>query len=833
MTRLSWERISASVILGRKPEGLRNTLDLHKAQAVKSGLKFWGGFPTLVLFFCSVVFACAGARPAVASTVIRSAPDGTAKSAQTSSADQGRPDRGKTVQKPKAPRKASSSKKPTAGSAHPHYTNSRRRSLSPRARRLRQAFVGSATLRPMAQQLLQDRSLPAYAGVEHFARLHSKEDAGALAWLVLGYAHVLDHDYAKAIDPLSRAKVHAGDLGDYVDYYLGTSYLQTGRTAEAIANLAYFSKQHPDSLLVRDADVSYADALVAEGQPAEAVAVLERIRTPTRSDVEFALGKAYAALGQKEKAAEAFETVYYNMPVSGEADGAHAELQQLSLTPAPTISQRQIRAAELMKRKRYADAAEEYRSLANEASPPTKTAMQLALADALHRAGRNRDAKQVLESLNNLSGEDDAQRLYLLGQVAFSSNDNDGFYRTVEELRQSHSASQWLEQALLTAANLHLVHHEYDQALDAYREAQKRFPEGPRASYVHWKAAWLTLRQGRNDEAKKAFEEQITLYPTGSETSAALYWRARLAEEDNQPAMARAFYVKLSERYRNFYYAELARGRMKRLPVTAADPPGDYPVLDRVPPLESDVKITETEPPSDELHVQKAELLGNGGLVDFAERELQAVAPAEGGSWIPAEEAQLYVETGHYDRAIEVMKHCAPNYFALDIPDMPRSYWEALFPKAYWNDLKRYAAANGLDPYLVASLIRQESEFNPNAVSRANAVGLMQLLPKTGRTVARQEKLKRYNASQLYMPAVNLELGTRYFRGMVDKFGGSFEYALAAYNAGSDRVEEWLGQGNYRDPQEFVESIPFTETREYVQAILRNASVYKQLYGTP
>ncbi|MGC1370764.1 MAG: lytic transglycosylase domain-containing protein, partial [Candidatus Sulfotelmatobacter sp.] len=167
-----------------------------------------------------------------------------------------------------------------------------------------------------------------------------------------------------------------------------------------------------------------------------------------------------------------------------------------------------------------------------------------------------------------------------------------------------------------------------------------------------------------------------------------------------------------------------------------------------------------------------------------------------------------------------------------DIPDLPRAYWEALFPRPYWNDLKRYAAANGLDPYLVASLIRQESEFNPNAVSHANAVGLMQLLPKTGRNVARQVKLRRFNYGQLYTPAVNLELGTRYFRGMVDKFG-SFEYALAAYNAGSDRVEEWLNDGKYRDPQEFVESIPFTETREYVQAILRNASVYKQLYGTP
>ncbi len=230
--------------------------------------------------------------------------------------------------------------------------------------------------------------------------------------------------------------------------------------------------------------------------------------------------------------------------------------------------------------------------------------------------------------------------------------------------------------------------------------------------------------------------------------------------------------------------------------------------------------------------MQKAELLGNGGLVDFAVRELQVAAATDGGSWGPAESAQLYLETGHYDRAIETMKRSAPNYFALDIPDLPRSYWEALFPKAYWTDLRRFALANALDPYLVASLIRQESEFNPSAVSRANAVGLMQLLPKTGKLVAKEVKLKRYNPSQLYTPAVNMQLGTRYFKGMVDKFG-SFEYALAAYNAGSDRVEEWLGQGKYRDPQEFVESIPFTETREYVQAILRNASVYKQLYGTP
>jgi soluble lytic murein transglycosylase len=699
---------------------------------------------------------------------------------------------------------------------------------------MRQAFVASASLRPMAQQLLQDRSPAGYAGVESYARSHTKEDAGALAWLVLGYAHVLDRDYARAIDPLNRAKVHAGDLGDYVAYYLGTSYLQTGRTAEALATLADFAKAHPDSLLVRDANVSYADALLLEGQgqSTEAVALLEQVRLPTRSDLEFALGRAYAASGQTVKATQTFENIYYTMPTSAEADAAYAELQKLPSVPTPTLSQLKTRAEGLMSRRRYAEAADEYRSLVNEASASDRPSIQLSLADALHRSGKNHDAKLVLALLGGEGGEVNAQRLYLLGQVNFAANDNDAFYRTVDELRQAAPASPWLEQALLSAANLHLVHHEYDQALDTFREAQERFPNGPRASYVHWKAAWLTLRQGRNEEAKKAFEEQIALYPSGAETPAALYWRARLAEEDNQPLMARAYYQKLSDRYRNFYYAELGRQRMKHLPA-AADATTRYALLDRVPPIDINGKIIESEPPQDELHVQKAQLLGNGGLVDFAVRELQAAAAADGASWGPVETAQLYDDAGHYNQAIEVMKHSTPNYFALDIPDLPRKYWEALFPKAYWSDLKRSSAANGLDPYLVASLIRQESEFNPNAVSRANAVGLMQLLPKTGKAVAKEVKLKRYNASQLYTPAVNLQLGTRYFKGMVDRFGGSFEYALAAYNAGSDRVEDWLGQGKYRDPQEFVESIPFTETREYVQAILRNASVYKQLYGTP
>ncbi len=730
-----------------------------------------------------------------------------------------------STSKSKTPQSRTASSKST----HQASTNKKKRRRSPRVQRMHQAFVASASLKPMARQLLQERTPAGYAGVEGYARRHAKEDAGALAWLVLGYAHVLDRDYAKAIDPLSRARPKAGDLGDYVSYYLASSYLQTGRSAEAVATLADFNKTYPDSLVIKDAHVVYAGALIAEGRGLEATTLLEKDREPVRADVELGLGRAYAATGQTAKAVGALRNVYYNMPVSPEADTANLELKKVAGSPPVPLADRRTRADLLAKGRRYSDAANEYRDLLDEVSPADRPSVQLALATALQKSGRNKDAKQILGSVPDSTPDVAAQRLFLLGEVARATDDQDGFLSLQAQLRQTSPNSPWLEQSLLATGNMYLLKRDYDHAIDAYRELQQRFPNGSRASYAHWKVAWLSSRQGRAQDAKQGFDEQIALYPASAEVPAALYWRARYAEEDNELAKARAYYLKLSDRFRNFYYAELARQRLKVLKPTD---PVQYALLDRVPPLNLGSKVVSSDPPTDDLHVQKAQLLENGALVDFAVREIQATADVQDGTWALAETARLYQDGGRYDRAIEVMKRGVPNYFAVDVPELPRVYWEALFPKAYWDDLKRFYTQNELDPYLVASLIRQESEFNPNAISHANAVGLMQLLPVTGKKVAKDVKMHHFNASQLYTPAVNLQLGTRYFKTMVDKFG-SFEYALAAYNAGSDRVEDWLSQGKYRDPQEFVESIPFTETREYVQAILRNASVYKQLYGTP
>ncbi len=129
----------------------------------------------------------------------------------------------------------------------------------------------------------------------------------------------------------------------------------------------------------------------------------------------------------------------------------------------------------------------------------------------------------------------------------------------------------------------------------------------------------------------------------------------------------------------------------------------------------------------------------------------------------------------------------------------------------------------------MAALIRQESEFNPSAVSRANACGLMQLLPAVGKSMAREEGIEHFQTFQLFDPATNIRLGTRYLRKTLDKFDGVTEYALAAYDAGDERVLEWQAAGPYQGMDEFVESIPITETREYVEIILRNLDTYKAI----
>jgi soluble lytic murein transglycosylase len=719
----------------------------------------------------------------------------------------------------------SRSKAKSKATRHP-----KKRAISIRVRRVHRAFVASSDLRPMARQLLEDRTPAAYAGVQRYALRHNDE-AGSLAWLAIGYARLLDKSYAQAIGPLKDARAHASELGDYIDYYLGSAYAGVNDNRNAIATLRGFDEKYPDSLLRNDAAVVYGGALLANGDPAEAIRVAEAHRQPVRADIELLLGRAYAASGQPATAVQVLRRLFFTMPLAPEASEAGAELRGLSAQagiPVATFEEQRVRADLLVRGRRYGDAIEEYRQLVIQAPSTDAPAMKVALASALWHAGRIYEAKQMLDGMPATADESGAQRAYLLLEIA--RPDESHVEQLLASMRATAPQSPWFAEALRSAGNMYLVKPDIARAASLYLELHDRFPSGKYASYAHWKATWLTYRQGKKDQAKALLEAQVREYPRSTEVVAALYWRARIFEDEHDYGRARAWYLKIVNRYSQYYYADLARERLKSLPADVKTV--EDPLLARIPAVDpANLNWRDMEIPPDDLRAQKALLLENGALYDQAVREFQAAASDGRSSWALAAIAHVYQDGGHYDQALRALKRALPGYFGMSLENLPRPVWEGLFPRAYWDDMKRYSSSNQLDPFLVAALVRQESEFNPAAISRASAVGLMQLLPSTGRKMARELRLRGYSLSMLTLPGANLQLGTRYFHQLVDKFNGNIEYALAAYNAGTDRVEDWKTAGNFRDTQEFVESIPFTETREYVQAIMRNAQVYRRLYG--
>jgi soluble lytic murein transglycosylase len=413
----------------------------------------------------------------------------------------------------------------------------------------------------------------------------------------------------------------------------------------------------------------------------------------------------------------------------------------------------------------------------------------------------------------------------MLAELSRDEDDRAGHDALIAQLVQRFPTSRWLEEALYSGGNMYLLKHDAGQAIYHYSTLVKLFPNSTYAPSAHWRAAWMNYRTRNYAESARLMDEQIELYAGGIEVPAALYWRGRIYEdEEHNFPQAVNYYRKLVDLFPDYYYANLARQRLAVLGSQLVAPPA--PALSAAkkgpdPDLTGDL-------PENDIHLIKARMLANAALNEYIGPEIRAGASSD--EWAALAQAEIFVSFGEVTRALQSMKHSGISFFTLPMNQVPAIYWQLLFPQPYWKELVADAGSNGLDPYLVASLIRQESEFNAGAISPANAYGLMQLLPSVGKSLAKKHGIKGFSTSRLLDPTVNLELGTINLKQAIDRYGGQVEYALAAYNAGDTPVRQWLASNDYKDVPEFVESIPYTETREYVQAIMRNREMYRALY---
>jgi soluble lytic murein transglycosylase len=730
--------------------------------------------------------------------------------------------------KPAGSSKTTKGKNGAAGKKHAAATASRK----PTAQtiRLTSAFKASEQLRPMAQQLAMTRSPSAYSGVENYARVHPGEGASA-AYLALGHAYMLDHRYADAAGTFRRANASGTALDDYADYLGAQASVQGGHGADAYALLDHFAERHPESIFKANAPVLLANAYLQQNDPQGALRVLAPLADSAQAshvDFRYALGRAYQTSGDTSRAVAVFRSLYVNLPLSMEAAQARAQMQAMNMPL--TAVERKVHADQLFNAKRYGEAGEEYHGIERDSS-----GLSQADHDALliYAAACDMKLKHIsrkdVERLPNTSDDSAALKQYMLAELSRNDHDEATHDALIAQMVQRFPNSRWLEEALYSGGNMYLLKHDAKQATYHYSLLVKMFPNSTYAASAHWRTAWMNYRLHNYAEAARLMDEQIQGYSAGIEVPSALYWRGRIyEEEDHNFAQAANYYRALTASYINYYYAALARQRLNVLKgQTATIAPAG--VLSAVPKPVVPSLIAEL--PENEPHLIKARLLANAALNEYIGLEVQASPTAS--QWGALAQAEIYSSYGETARAVQSMKHSGISFFALPLDQVPTVYWKVLFPQPYWSDVVANSRKNGLDPYLVAALIRQETEFNAGAVSHMNAYGLMQLLPSVGKSMAKKEGLKGFNTNQLLNPTVNLQLGTRNLRLVLDRFGGQQEYALAAYNAGDVPVRQWMAVGSYQDIAEFVESIPYTETREYVQAILRNREIYRALYGAP
>jgi soluble lytic murein transglycosylase len=695
------------------------------------------------------------------------------------------------------------------------------------SKRLHTAFVASAELRPMAQQLVLTRSAAAYEGVRRWAAGHPGDGAAA-AQLALGHALMMDHQYPAAEEAFAAAKTSGDALDDYAVYLGAQAAIAADRPTDAIPALSNFAQTFPDSLFVPNAPVTLAQAYLENHDPGSALRVLQPLaNTEAGGHVDFrsTLAKAYQQSGNFAEAARLYRGIYLGDPLSGQANDAKNQLAAMQIPL--TIAERKQHADAMFNAHQYGDAAFEYRTLKNEQNELTQ-----ADRDALEIYAAVCDLKLKRLSRNDVeklpvTGDDSAAlKLYLQAELARNVGDETGQDALVQELMTKYPQSRWLEEALYSGGNMYLIRRDATRAIADYAALVQHFPKSVYAPSAHWRAAWLSYRTRNYPDAARLMDEQIQNYPGGQEIPGALYWRARLYEdEEHNFPQALNYYNKLNDAYVNSYYGLLARQRIAAI--------GKRDVAEPTTALASVREVDDPELidqlPENDPHLIKARLLANAALNEYIRPEIALSATSS--EWGALAEADIYQSFGETTRALQAMKRSKIPFFALNVDDVPHAYWEILFPRPYWATMKQDAESNGLDPYLVAALIRQESEFNAGAVSRANAVGLMQLLPSTGKGLARRDGVRHFNANELLDPTINLELGTTDLKQAISKYGGQVEYALASYNAGDSPVRQWIAANDYKDVPEWVESIPYSETRDYVQSILRNREMYRAIYA--
>jgi soluble lytic murein transglycosylase len=638
--------------------------------------------------------------------------------------------------------------------------------------------------------------------------------------------------WQEAAGPLEASAGQLPLLADYALYMAASAYQGLGLKPQAIDLLSRLLLEHPSSLLAERAEREraslFADVNLLPAAEKAYRDYLSRVSDASqRREATLAIAEIFLKEGRQGEAEGLLRQLWLKWPGSQEAARAGELLSAMAEAPPFTPDEQFDRALALYNSGQYAQAAAAFSPFLTGNTPRASRARLLSGISRFHL----RDYHLAISVLSPMTKEASSLRseaLYWIGRSYGRLDDREKAIATLTRLADVYPRSAWGDDSLYMVALNYSEDSKPQRAVEALSRLIREHPSSDLVDTALWARAWINYRQSALTTALHDLQRLQKGAPSPSRLRVqASYWRARILEQlGKKPEALRAYRALLETFSDEYYYIEQTRLRLEKLASSAG----------RVVTATS-LKIAVPSPPEplpapSAPQATKARLLKELNLREEASEEFWALTRRYGEDrGLLYEACSAFLELGRIEKSLWVAKRHLRPLYAQARPEGPvPRYWDFLYPLGYWDLVKEQSARQTLDPYLVVALIREESAFGERAVSRAGAVGLMQLLPRTADQIVNASGATGESVN-LESPAANIKLGTRYLAKMLEEFKGNWVLSLASYNAGPHHVRRWVETRGHRSDDEFIEEIPFSETQQYVKRVLGSYYRYRAQYG--
>jgi outer membrane protein assembly factor BamD (BamD/ComL family) len=660
-----------------------------------------------------------------------------------------------------------------------------------------------------------------------------------------GYALFKSGRFKEALEVLSTVTDNIL-IGDYALAHIAQIHSDEERYKKVIETVERMKTLFPYSPLRDEMTMLEAEALVETGNKQKAVKLLQKhvgTKPENAHKALWMLAHLLEEAGRLDETYKIYQRIFYRHPHTELAEPARGETVRLYnayrgrfRTADPPEKLKRVKV--LIKEREYRLAELYIRSIdMSKLSREMRAKLYIQLAKALDKINRDKEAIKVYQRVAARFAKTDSAptALYRMARLQWNRGNSQSAKKLMDRVAAEYPRHERAPTALYVSGKIDESAGSHQDAIRKWMKVVHDYPKSDIAPTCLWSVGWNYYRQEDYINAQNAFNIFTKNYPDSDQIKKVLYWQGRsLINIGNRGKKVEQF-ERLVQEFPNSYYTLLVTNGMDNSIYTHMirfHP--DEEMLDEIidQNIMAAVKKYEKRPELNGKQTWALDSSRNWLALGFRERAKQLLD-------ILAKEIKTtnghliwlgyqYYRAGFYGDMLWRLDMVMADKRLGE--ELRRFLTMVMYPVPHWQTILFESETYNVDPILVLAVIRQESRFDTEVVSRADARGLMQIIPPTARRISKKLAIEDYTDDLLHVPEVNIKMGVYYLSSLLRRSGGELAPALASYNAGFRVVKKWLERLPYDDVSEFIETIPYPETRGYVKNVLRNYGIYQEIY---